>query len=382
MLFDQSMKYIISALVLPSLKGIVLTIFLTGVVRAEPSEIGTDLIYGPEWTFTASDIGKGLNESKYLKKILDQLLSENKKHKKFKSIGADFDDPSSPISHDNKLYDITLTTLDGVRIAITTDPGVLEVQVSPLSLKQWKKKSKFFQEYIFDVMKNAGLAPHEREGAGHINIGLGYFESKPELVERFIIDYLNNPGVGVVLNSLSANFGDAPSIEQYLKQQEYTPADIQEFSSEAHNMRILPISTFKNNYYKWSSLFKYLNEKYTAIGLRDYSYMTERLLRTTRLEMRQLRPQQSMSDYIKALEIFEARIKYLEKQRGLPPLNIQSITDGWVFLGQFANYLEEAGLDVKNFKSLMPEAWRELPFSNYIRTKPIWNANKCAKVHL
>lgn len=353
-------------------KRILLSIFLTAVVHATPVEAGSDLIYGPEWTFTAKNLMDSESaQQRYLKAVLELLLKENKKQNEFKSIEADRTHTDS----------IRLTMWDGTQINVGTDPGVLEVQVSPLSLKQWKKKSKIFQKYIFDVMKNVGLKPHEREGAGHVNIGLQYFDSRPELVERFIIDYLNHPGVGVVFNSLSANLEDAPSIEQYAMQNKFEFDDFEELKSDAKDSRLLPVREFKNNKHNWRSLFNYLSEKYTAIGLRGYSYVSETVLPTGRLEMRQFRPQQTMDEYVKILEMFEARIKYLEKQKGRPALETGSIKDGWVFLGQFADYIEDVGLNLKDYKSLMPKVWRDLPVKNYVRTsKNNMGAKKCANM--
>lgn len=79
---------------------------------------------------------------------------------------------------------------------VSFDPGVFEVKAKPLSLTIWKKYQNLVQEAIFDNFAKIGFFPHEREGAGHINIGLGYFKNKAQLLRNFMVDFYNSPGVG------------------------------------------------------------------------------------------------------------------------------------------------------------------------------------------
>ena len=351
----------------------------TALTAEKPSagKSGNQLIYGPEWTFTNKKI-KGYNAGEqqfYFRKLIEEFkkLEEQglfKLNQRKKAVG---DNP-------NDIVALQLVASQGINIDIKTDPGVFEVQVSPLSLEEWKKHEAFFQKNIFDVFKKVGLVPHEREGAGHINIGLEYFlKKRNSLAERFVIDYLNHPGVGVVLNSLTANQGDAASLDQQIDDMAYWEDLTQEelykkLKEDAKNLKILSYSDRRYGNSELSdsyanSIKRFIDDKFVAIGLRDYD---GELKRASRFEMRQLRPQKDMKDYIKALEIFEARIKYLETQNKRPELTaLKPIADGWVYLGQFADYLAEAGLGWQDYKSLMPEVWRDLPEKNFIRKTKI-----------
>lgn len=62
-----------------------------------------------------------------------------------------------------------------------------------------------------------------------------------------------------------------------------------------------------------------LGEKYVALGLRSVSTIIETkigdLVAAARMEMRTLRPQKNMKDFILTLELIETRIKYLSNEK-------------------------------------------------------------------
>jgi len=345
---------------------------LAGVNQTKPP---ADLKYGPEWTFTVKKTGDLTEEE------LDLVLEKLPVLKKI-FINHCRQTRLCTVTDLTFTDDIEVVFKNGMIIRIENDPGVIEIQAEPMSLKQIKKYSNFIQQNIFDVLSKAKLYPHEREGAGHINIDLNYFSDKPLLLYNFIIDFFNHPGLGIVLNSMTANKTDAPyfdQIESQLKSENDEPSADSRFTNYLAFKKILTQFTkqIQKNSRNLSTeevleMFNtLLHEKYIALGIRglnSFNSIYGPLLPTSRLEVRVLRPQATAFDYQLVLEIFESRIQYLSQLTTPLVLKpIKPIHDGYIALGQYADYLEESGLNLERYKSLLPQAWRDLDSKNYIR---------------
>lgn len=314
------------------------------------------LQYGPEWTFTSEELipAKAIDLKEQVRGRLSHEL-------------ADYCAKTKRCTHtripsDGALFRETVSFTGGLVVEITQDPGVFEVKSTPKSLAEWKALKTEVQSGIFDVFKKQNLVPHEREGAGHLNIGLKYFENNPTLLRNFIVDFYNNPGVGLVLNSLADNDAYASYLD---KLPTYA------FQTMRANLTAIDAKSSLSTH-EVLQAFNYLINKYVALGIRGASVQPEvsptglyphyQLTPISRLEIRTLRPQANMNDFIKVIEIFEARIRYREKYLGKIPLKEpKRFTDAWDALQEFAKYLDEAGLDWTKYKSLMPEVWRNLP---------------------
>lgn len=322
-----------------------------------------ELVYGPEWTFTNPSL---LNGDFYDTPTKESILDVYHRHVVNLCAGG-----LCKITHTEESFTIDFS--NGLKVNIGFDIGVVEVQATPQTSKQWKKNEKLIQKVIFDGFADIGLVPHEREGAGHLNVGLKYFLKNPKLFLNFIVDFYNHEGVGIVLNSQVDNQRDAPYLsQQYKSETERLDNEIKIKEALAN----IESSKSKNFYFILKNLGPFFQTKWKALGLREAGYLTKTISELSRFEIRTLRPQASMKDFNKVIEIYEARIKYLEKIKESIVLKpVQVITDGWVALGQFADYLEESGLKVKDYKSLMPALWRDLPESDYIRSP-----NKCIKL--
>lgn len=354
-------------------RQILTSILFLGFLAFSQSDYGqsvasaSDLIYGPEWTFTNDEF---LNLSSFSDD--NQVVMKNIfiRFQSYCGNGGQcrFEKESTFVG--KVIYN------DGLIITITRDPGVVELQATPLSMAQWNSRKNEIQKDIFDQLAMENLVPHLREGAGHNNIGLLYFKDKPMLLRNFIVDFYNNPGVGIVLNSLVDNAAYAQALDQMDLSRRKAFLKALAKLDEIKNFTIVDVL---------KTLGLALNGKYIALGVRDIfpnSNWPHALSPSSRLEVRTLRPQASMEDYAKVNEIFDARIHYLKSIKNPIPLSpIMPTTDGYVALGQYADYLEDAGLKFNNYKSLMPESWKELPFENFIRSiKPSANAMACQKL--
>lgn len=333
-------------------------------VLAQNVLIPTEIKYGPEWTFTLRRTGP-----------IDSLdamdLSANKRKiwQQFKKLC----NKTSKCTVTDQVYteNFKVAFENGLVIEVTNDPGVIEVKSTPNSLSEITQLRSFIQKNIFDQFKEIRMMPHEREGAGHTNIDLNYFQDKPLLLYNFIVDFYNHPGVGVVLSSLSANKSDA----RYIDQMEETLWDFDHvfnfhfktFKSDvAELQRKLLSQKSKVKTSDVISVFnKILNAKYVALGIRDVG--GKNMSSKSRLEFRALRPQANALEYQLVLEIIEARINHLKSFNYPLTLAPNKIEDGWVALGQYADYLEESGLEYERYLSLMPKTWRKLNKGNFVR---------------
>jgi hypothetical protein len=368
---------------------IILNLFITAQTSANViandsdqqllSQQSSELIFGPEWTFTNLEM---LESSRYQ---LDSFLENYYDYIKIK-----FQNHKSV--QDIKLINnlITIHLSSGKKIFVGTDEGVLEAQASPMSLNEWKQNQEFVQDIVFNSMKAVGLTPHEREGAGHVNIGFEYFLGRQGLAERFVIDYLNHPGLGIVLNSLTANQEDARNpLEHMISRNEIKNISSLKITFLKSIQKLKFMSKMKINKMDLNNILSYLTKKFVAIRLHGRINLQQSNMdlthESTRFEMRQIRPQSSMQDFILILQLFQSRIKFLEKGtseiRTDRVFTIGKNMDGWEALGQFADYVEEAGLNFKDYKSLLPKFWRDLPVQNFIRDPSIKIMKKSGRCH-
>lgn len=343
-----------------SVKLLISILTLFGALLLSNTSAAEELIYGPEWTFTNQELLEAHEYSTALRnEIFEKVFKKIDAHyaKLCRSMGCEY----------NKLKN-TMTLDSGITIQFTEDGGVVEIKTTPMSLEMWKKHQDFFQEHVFNVLAKMGLTPHEREGAGHLNIGLKYFETKPLLFRNFIVDFYNHPGLGTVLNSLQANMHDARYIADMMVNGEspieITPEKLKNIHKNLAKLDASPQLQSVQNYK--DSALSFTDRKTVALRVHN-SY--DKPTYTWRAEIRTLRPQQNMGDFISAIEIFEANIKYIEKNFKEPIvlLQPQKVTDGWKALGEFADYIDRTGLKWQNYRHLMPAMWRDLDEKNFIR---------------
>lgn len=331
-------------------------IFTTAIslAAANSAVAESDLIYGPEWTFQIVDqisiYGIAMHFTNYCAASGLCRFEEEKFNYNF--------------TYGKIIFN------DGFEVTLTKDSGVVELKSTPLSLKKWIQSEKLLQKVIFDNMAQLNLIPDEVNGAGHLNIGLTYFKDKPILLRNFIVDFFNHPGLGVVLNTLVNNERDAKALDQF------TQAEQTKFIQQLEKLDAIKNPTIDDII---GTLGWFMRTKMIGMGMRgvhqgplgpmgDNAYQVE-VGPMARLEIRTLRPQASLADFRKVIQIFESRIHYLKNQKNLIRLNkIAPITDGYVALGQYADYLEESNLKLEKFKSLMPKVWQEIPTEHYTRS--------------
>ncbi len=315
------------------------------------------LRWAPEWTFT-----KPYMLTKNFRDYYS-LGIEMEKHFQSKYANDASIEVLDTTDYSKELFRLKLK--GGIIFSFTTDPGVFEIRTTPLTLKQWRSNQKLFQSVIFDTMAEIGLTPHEREGAGHLNFSLEDLRDRPLLIRNFIVDFYNHPGLGVTLNSLTANEEDAPYLDQLREKKRIKLLSIFKNTSSQN-------TTYRNILNEFSSMSE---EKFIALMIRDIDEILRR-----RVEIRTLRPQKNMEQFIQLIEIFQARLEFLQHFDGVVPVKtVRPVDDGWKALGQWAQYIEETGLDPKIYRSLLPEAWQALDFQSFKRPRPSLPSRSCRK---
>ena len=255
-----------------------------------------------------------------------------------------------------------------------------------------EKNKKFFSKHVFELFTSLGYPPHEREGAGHLNIGIHYFKNKIFLFRNFIVDFLNHTGLQDSLNSQSANEEFAKPLWKIINKTELEDEVIFRVKPFREVINTVDqILTSVANALKFDTVFQLLmnesvlnaREKLNAITLHSINQEQVEFFSTDRLEIRTIRPQKNFDSWLLVIEMFENRIKFLEKNysHSLIPLNKpRKMVDGYESLGQFVDYIEATGAKWSKFKSLLPEVWQNLNEENFIRnTVPLTN-NFCKRL--
>lgn len=355
----------------------VVTVSLLGHSYSFAKNESVKTVYGPEWTFT--QVERTLRDE--IPSIISQVMQTAEQLYPGRVVLQGESGVYPEIVIDGKL-----------KLALTHDPGVIEVQSTPLSVADWKKYKDITQTLVFDVMAQNNFIPHEREGAGHINIGTKSLSEHKNLVTHFILDFLSHPGVGISLNSETANQEDAQNLydhtaekvnisergsgltQKLIEQPGYVTLMKSLITGAQTVDEQVPVAANTDI----GRFIRYLEQKFVAIGLRDTQRNNQQgqkiiVLKDerSRMEVRQIRPQQNMDQFIKLIVLFEARLNYLKKNGyDQAAFDQRILYDGWEVLGQFADYIEEAGLKRTDYIEFLPKMWQNLEPKNFIRKNP------------
>jgi len=361
------------------LMSLILIQFVSCVVLAKSKvdKLTEELHHGPEWTFTlhrTDPVHDDLYSSDlYMRKrqVWDYYVKYCAKTRLCTVDKA----ADSPLIYGN----FKVSFKNGLKIEITNDPGVIEIKAVKFTKNFIQSNVQFIEDNVFQVMKKHGLVPHEISGSGHNNIDLNYFKNKPLLLYNFIVDFYNNPAVGIVLNSLANNREYARDLNQ-MKEMLFALTGF-EHVHFARDLDLIYTNTeklfqkFKTQptKIKASDVIRHfwtvLNYKYVALGIRGDLDSSAHITEQSRLELRTLRPQESAEQYLLVLDFIEERLKYLETLQEPLKLEIAPIyEDGWNILGDYAAYLAEAKMSFDKYKPLMPEVWRGLNPKQFVRS--------------
>ena len=267
--------------------------------------------YGPEFTVTSNygDVRTG-EDLALNKKLIEHLIENQPEGAKFRQnikLGyPPLDRYESP---------------NGWWFAFRTDPGVIEIQMKPMTVKDFKKYQSDMQDAIFVSAANVGLFPWDYQGGGHINIGVGAFDGNPLLLRNFIVDYFNHNelALGVLnydtLNAASLSIQNSNSIEAV--QELLNRFDQNEFGNNYSGVRrfLGDLNFFRSrssDFFAHHGRGKNTDMSFDAAASGD-----------ERIEIRAVRPQKSIDRWVKQIELLDARINYLAKIKTPIPLKFK-----------------------------------------------------------
>lgn len=272
-----------------------------------------------------------------------------------------------------------VTYADNWWFEVTTDPEVIEVRSAPMTVGNAKIFQDRIQRHIFDMAARIGLYADETRGNGHINIDFGPFEKNPLLLRNFIVDYINHPGLalGTCGNDpcnappLALMFSSRRPSEQY----QALVAVLADFDADFAQGKACSFSlatalnaqVFKRT---WSHLWQVQAEKFQALSVNHI--LDEGDPSKRRIEIRAHKPQQNAAEWTALIELYDKRIQYLTKLRGVLPLkpekelamHILSNSTHQISLdaatkkrlaGDLADYVHATGLSLSPYKKYLKD---------------------------
>lgn len=201
---------------------------------------------------------------------------------------------------------------DGWWFQINLDPGVVEIQMDPMTLEQAnsEKTKNRINKYIFGIANVLGLHSDASFGGGHIHLDVNSTFGTNELLFRnFVVDFENE---AAALEAFEHDPINAPRIAQRSKEmREKFALVIHKFDRENEEIGQESIKTLakmiEDQVYK---NFSDDDPKYNALNYRHL--LKEDGFNT--LEIRALRSQRNFEEFILEARLFMKRIEFLEKE--------------------------------------------------------------------
>lgn len=258
---------------------------------------------------------------------------------------------------------------DGWWFQVSVDPGCIEVQTKPSTIEELKTLKNRIKKDIFSMAKSFEIFPHDVIGGGHLNIGAtSAFENNPKLFRDFVVDFMNHPeiaegalDVGDIINAPTL----ADNGEAALKNFDKVISDFDQ--GKIKSMEKLAVAIQDRVYEKVDvpneenpSKIKYQALNMTTIADSD---VTDEF---KRLEIRSVKAQKSIDEFILQCQLFEKRMQYLKTLRSAgSPIKFsfpESIIGPKTGVPLFYRYVSESGLKWKDYKPMMDDHWRSFKF--------------------
>lgn len=223
-------------------------------------------------------------------------------------------------------------------ITVATDIGTFEAKLSPGTLAQMEERAPLVQRDLFDNMAMIEVNPQEFRGGGHIHIGVGAFGNDLTLFRNFVVDYYNHNG----LAEGGLNFDENNSRSLALAPDGDKNA-VREVIREIDNGTITDLRQAMTKLNKARGSGKAMRFNTTLMTI----------------EIRAIRPQRSMNDFVKQIRLFSKRFEFLEKQSSLVPFGDWNPTrTSLEALDHTHRYVTESGLDWKDYRHMVLPAWQ------------------------
>ncbi len=286
---------------------------------------------------------------------------------------------------------------DGWGFNISVDPAVVEIQTDPATAAELKNYKKRIQTYIFDSSKAVGLSYRPssyvetaEELTAHLNIGLrSAFENDPKGFMRFLADYANRPALGRGI--LGGDKKNAPLISELTLNQRLAFSKLVDDVNLNKNVTVDEVIRRMNfEVYTDTPTFggsASSGRHYQAIGLRQL-IKPEFKTQDMPFELRAVRQPKNALQYIRLVELMDARIQFIKNQGNSPIRFINSDLIELTAHGErievqaleFVLYVEEIGLKWQDYKSIVSTEIREILNSGFVEEFLVGKINWASEV--
>lgn len=256
---------------------------------------------------------------------------------------------------------------DGWWWQMALDPGVIEVQTKPSTANELRSLKERMRQDIFataaktQLLKSKadprpGLIPIPQIGGGHIHIGNdSAFGNDAKLFRNFLVDYANH--AGLAMGALGNDDINAKAFA-HLKPEQRAGFEqaIREFDEgKIKTIKQLASAIETYSYSLGCDLEKNPNKYHAACVQRATNSKMKPHEKTT--EIRALRAQRNVDEFLREVELFDARIQMLKNVEEPIPLVNQAAADmdPSKIVSHFYSYITGAGLDPDKYASLLPK---------------------------
>ena len=250
-----------------------------------------------------------------------------------------------------KKYRVTLQ--DGWWFEITLDPGVVELIAKPAAIEYYLENHDRLQRLLFELPQSIGLQPIPQ--AGHVNFGLeATFGNDVLLFRNFIVDMLNHQELQRRI-LFDNDIRNAPTPHDLsMAQQEAFIKLVESYDYEKGTIQDFAERLLKEVYYEttWNAAAAgEPPDKFHALNIKSIALM----LAWPRLEIRSIRGQRSLLEFILVTSLFRGRIEHLRSFKSpleYKPNRSRSARDQ---LQAYYEYSSAAKLDWRLAQALVPK---------------------------
>jgi hypothetical protein len=243
-------------------------------------------------------------------------------------IASRFRDVVIDRDEDPQVIDVDLQLQGGCTITLGLDPDVIETQITPMTYEQYGSYRRLINEVLFDTAGSLGIRPDDGEasaanmqfgyhaGAGHIHFDLETTFRDARHLLNVYIDMQNHPELAV--GGMTNEPLNAPPLAiqpaRTRRALQRLIADVEPRLDEMSKEELADLITTRVH----TEQLEYgTPEKYQQIALHYAGTETEPGRRT--VEVRALRPQSDVDDFMAVADLLLERIALCSRVRGILP---------------------------------------------------------------
>ncbi len=249
-------------------------------------------------------------------------------------------EPRGGDSSVQNLWAFHLRYPDGFWVEFVIDTCVIEVKTMPQTLAEFSSRADQLQRDVFEVVASVGAKPGKGLGLGngHVNIDVETgFGGDLLLLRNFLVDYTNHAELAHGIHLSGLDRYNAPPLAEDREHYEYFR---DRFVAAFDRGELTRISSIPSGY---------PGGKFSALNLHFSEPHKERI------EIRAIRHQSSIYEFIALARLFQERIAMLKKLgTPVPLLTRGEILSSLGRLRRYREYVEESGLPWNEYRALMP----------------------------